>query len=297
MWHTGFMATHQKIDQCVVGRCKENTQKSESTDEDTDMDSALKEASHMYEFISNLVDDGPMPTSVYNLANIVTSCNGNIFTAWARVTAHYDSATLPEFTPESLWLDYQAFKALPVDQEDQSANPDEPALRVPSLLPHSLSHHLQDMTYVTHPHIAPVATPHETTTALPSDPPVSAAPVPVTAPSEACYPYIHLILDPDWNAHSPHPASPPWTQLWPAYPRHSMPVSPPPASPAWMARSPPSPLPLMPMLAITFSPHPSPPSMLLPPCPSLPRHWLYPLCLASPPHSRPLWTPSSPPRE
>ena len=77
---------------------------SESTDEDkdVDMDTALREASQMYEFISNLVDDGPMPTSKYNLADIVTSCNGDIFTAWARVSAHYDSATLPELTSESL---------------------------------------------------------------------------------------------------------------------------------------------------------------------------------------------------
>ena len=158
-------------------------------DEDEDMDSALVEASSMYEFISSLVDDGPMPTSTYNLADIVTSCNGDIFTAWARVAAHYDSATLPELTSESLWLDYQAFKALPVDQEDQPADLDVPAVRVVPLLPHSLSPHLQDVIYVTHPHIAPVATPHETNTALPSDPPVSAAPVPVTAPSEACYIY------------------------------------------------------------------------------------------------------------
>ena len=103
------------------------------------MDSALKEASSMYDFISNLVDDGPMPTSTYNLANIVTSCNGDIFTAWARVTAHYDSATLPELTPESLWLDYQAFKALPVDQEDHPANHDELAVRVPPLMLHNVS--------------------------------------------------------------------------------------------------------------------------------------------------------------
>ena len=90
----------------------------------------------MYEFISNLVDDGPMPTSTYNLADIVTSCNGDIFTAWARVTAHYDSATLPQLTSESLWLDYQAFKALPVDQEDQPADLDEPAVRLFLYLPH-----------------------------------------------------------------------------------------------------------------------------------------------------------------
>ena len=98
-------------------------------DKDEDMDSALKEASAMYDFISNLVDDGPMPTSTYNLANIVTSCNGDVFTAWARVSAHYDSTTLPKLTPETLWLDYQAFKALPVDQEDQPADHDEPAVR------------------------------------------------------------------------------------------------------------------------------------------------------------------------